>query len=579
MDREVQNMDERQWWQDAVFYQIYPRSFADSNGDGIGDIPGVIARLDYLQDLGVDAVWLSPHFPSPLVDCGYDVSDYTGVAPEYGTMEDFDRLLQGLHQRGMRLILDLVLNHTSDQHPWFLESRSSRNNPKRHWYVWRDGKADGPPNNWDSYFGGSAWELDEATGQYYYHFFFKQQPDLNWRNPEVRQAMYAAMRFWLDKGVDGFRLDAIGTIFEDPELSGTRAPVSQAEWYQLSRGENRGADEAWLAKLSLEMYRKQHDLPEIHALMRELRAVIDAYPGRVLVGETDDLAYHGNGQDELHMVFNFPLMKSRRLTPTRIRANQQARLARLPRGAWPCNTLGNHDVSRMMTHFGDGIHDNALARLNLALLMTLKGTPFLYNGEEIGMTDLILDDLDQFRDRIGNWAYQMEVELMHTQPAAAVAYAARASRDKNRTPFQWADLSNGGFSPAGVATWLPVNPTYREGVNLAEQAEDAGSLFHFYREMIRIRKVTPALVRGEYTPLKTQERDYLAFLRTSLPDRQSCLVVLNYADREHHVHLDIGFERARLVFSSRVREKAEDGLSHLVVMPFEVYIGELIAGP
>jgi alpha-glucosidase len=568
----------RPWWQDAVFYQIYPRSFADSDGDGIGDIPGILSRLDYLQDLGVDAIWLSPHYPSPLFDCGYDVADYTGVAPEYGDLEDFKRLLAEMHARGMRLILDLVLNHTSDQHAWFKESRSSRDNPKRDWYIWRDGKGENPPNNWIAYMGGSAWEYDLRTEQYYYHCFFKQQPDLNWRNPEVRQAMYAAMRFWLDLGVDGFRLDAIGTIFEDPQLSEGRVNLTQAEWYRISRLPATDADWARQAKMVQEIFQYQIDLPEIHGLMRELRSVANEYPSAVLVGETDLLSYYGQSDDELNLVFNFPLMHTHRLTPARIRANQQVRLAEMPSGGWPCNTLGNHDTSRLMTSFGDGIHDQALARLCLALMLTLKGTPFLYYGEEIGMTDLLLDDLGHFRDQLGLWAYRMETEQLQTDPAAVVIYAARAGRDKCRTPFQWSNQANAGFSPADAVPWLPVNPNYREGVNAADQAGDPASLLNFYRDLIRIRKHTPALAHGEYTPLNAHAPGYLAFLRSSLEDHQTCLVVLNWSDRAHEIHFDLGLKRARMVYSSRVRNQSYDDLSHLAVMPFEIYIAELSAG-
>ncbi len=344
-------MTELKWWQTAVFYQIYPRSFADGNGDGIGDFAGIIDKLDYLQDLGIDAIWLSPHFPSPQADCGYDISDYTDVAPEYGTLADFRRFLDGAHRRGIRVILDLVLNHTSDRHRWFLESRSSLDNPKRDWYIWRDGRNGGPPNNWESAFGGSAWQYDEGTGQYYYHFFLPEQPDLNWRNPEVKQAMWDAARFWLDMGVDGFRLDAISTIYERPDLPDHQGPRTLIE-LQSARDVAAGpleADEQVIADWDM-LFEHQVDQPGLHELMRELRSVLDEYEGhRVLVGESEDIRYHGSGGDELDLVFNFPLMKPLRLTPASVRANQQERLAALAQQcehAWPCNTLGNHDSPR-----------------------------------------------------------------------------------------------------------------------------------------------------------------------------------------------------------------------------------------
>src|SRR5919206_4185071 len=332
-------MHSLKWWQQAVFYQIYPRSFADGNGDGIGDFPGMIAKLDYLRDLGIDAIWLSPHYPSPFLDCGYDVSDYTNVGPEYGTLEEFTAFLREAHARGIRVVLDLVLNHTSDRHPWFVESRSSRDNPKRGWYIWRDGADDAPPNNWASIFGGSAWELDLPTGQYYYHVFLKQQPDLNWRNPEVKRAMWDAVRFWLDLGVDGFRLDAIATIFEHPGLPNHMLPRSPDEILDANMLDKQDYDQ---------LLRFQLHQPGLHDLMRELRAIVDEYPGdRVLIGEDEDVAFHSAGDDELHLVFNFPLMRVRRLTPAHVRANQAARLSELPPGAWPCNTLGNHDAPRV----------------------------------------------------------------------------------------------------------------------------------------------------------------------------------------------------------------------------------------
>ena len=595
MDKTV-SVQELKWWQKAVFYQIYPRSFADGNGDGIGDFYGMTDRLDYLQDLGIDALWLSPHYPSPIYDCGYDVANYTGVAPEYGRLDDFKRFLDGAHQRDVRVILDLVLNHTSDQHPWFIESRSSRDNPKRDWYVWRDGVArsgdrsqhGGPPNNWYSGFGGPAWEYGPITGQYYYHYFFKQQPDLNWRNPEVKRAMWDAVRFWLDLGVDGFRLDAVNTIFEDPALPDHTAGVSLLELYQqalqaasIEEGEER------LSKQAEAMFQHQREQPGVHELMQELRTVIDEYPDRMLVGETGAIAYYGDGRNELHLIFNFPLMKTERITPAWVRANQQERLAALPPGAWPCNTLGNHDVSRVYSHYGDEQNDESLARLHLALMLTLRGTPFLYNGEEIGMTDLKLEDINQFRDNLGVWVYHTAVNELGVPPAYALAYANRFSRDKCRTPMQWANASNGGFSPAGVQTWLPVNPNHAQGVNVADQLDDPDSLLSFYRRMLRVRKQNPALVAGDYTVLHEEAEGYLAFLRSPPPlsspplggteggDGQTCLVVLNMSDQAHTLRFDLGAHAAHLVFSSQARDSEIDDLSQLTIAPFEVYIGEI----
>lgn len=575
-------MPDLKWWQKAVFYQIYPRSFADRNGDGIGDFQGMIDRLDYLKDLGVDAVWLSPHYPTPMFDCGYDIAGYTEVAPEYGRLDDFKRFLDGLHRRDMRLIIDLVLNHTSDQHPWFQESHSSRDNPKRDWYVWRDGKQDSPPNNWYSVFGGPAWEHDPLTGQYYYHFFFKQQPDLNWNNPAVKQAMFDAVRFWLDMGVDGFRLDAIGTIFEDPEMPDHTASFSQAELYKINRNSGYPEEELRQDQEFELMFANQVDQPGVHLLMQELRQVVDAYEERVLVGETDEITYYGDGSNELHMVFNFPLMSTPRMTPAWIRANQQQRLSTLPPAAWPCNTLGNHDSPRVYSRYGDGLNDEAIARLSLALMLALRGTPFLYNGEEIGMTDLLLTDLSQFRDLLGVWAYEMETEILGVTPEEAEIHAATYGRDKCRTPLQWRNAPNGGFSPPGIETWLPVNPNYAQGVNVEDQEADPVSLLTFYKRMLSLRKNSPALIAGEYFPLNEDAPDYLSFLRHST--EQDCLVVLNYSASSHTLRFDAlealveGLERpaARLLFSSHDRAGKSEELTRLEIAPYEIYIAELV---
>ncbi len=515
-----------QWWQKAVFYQIYPRSFADGNGDGIGDFKGMIEKLDYLQELGVDAVWLSPHFPSPYVDCGYDVSDYENVAPEYGDLKEFKVFLDGLHARGMRLILDLVLNHTSDQHPWFLESKSSQDNPKRDWYVWKPGRAGAAPTNWYSTFGGSAWEYDSTSGEYYYHFFFKEQPDLNWNNPAVKEAMFNSVRFWLDMGVDGFRLDAVGTIFEDERYLDHAAKFSQNDLMQKEFTVKDAEARKGFAQEWKEMFRYQHDMPEVHQIMRELRQVVDKYDGRVLVGETDDIAFYGNGRDELHLNFNFPLMRVERLTAGHVIANQKDRLSKLPVGAWPCNTLGNHDCARMFNQFGDGAHDDATARLNLVLLLTLKGTPFLYYGEEIGMSDYLLQDVSLFRDTLALPAYALARDLLHMSEAEAVALAAQKGRDKCRTPMQWNEQANAGFSPQRVTPWLPVNPNYAAGVNVDAERAQQGSLFNFYKEALAFRKAHAVFQSGEFALEEPMPEGVVSYRRFDASE--NCRVLLNF---------------------------------------------------
>jgi alpha-glucosidase len=569
-------MTKLKWWQTAVFYQIYPRSFADGNGDGIGDFKGITEKLDYLADLGIDAIWLSPHFPSPNWDCGYDISDYSNVAPEYGTLDDFKTFLAESHKRNIRVILDLVLNHTSDEHPWFLESKSSLDNPKADWYVW----ADTPPNNWQSCFDGDAWTYVPERGQYYYHYYMKQQPDLNWDNPEVKKAMWYSARFWLDMGVDGFRLDAIGNIYEDPNLTPHNVPMNLAELRHFADIAKTPEEITLKEKYWYEMFRYQRYDPPLHKLMKELRAVLDEYDGdRMLVGEDDDLDFLGNGDDELHLVFNFPLANTNRITPQHIRHNQKERIARLnklPKGGWACNTLGNHDRPRLHSWFGDRVHDAELARLNAALVLTLRGTPFMYHGEEIGMTDLIITDPHKLRDTMATWYYDRMVNDLGVDQAEAARRAGEASRDKNRTPMQWSNNPNGGFSPAGVETWLPVNPNYKDGINVKDQEHVPGSLLNYYKHLLRVRRYTPALVRGDYIPLHVTAKEYFSFLRKS--SEQTVLVILNFSEK----HLTLDFSRTeeikgcnlRILFSSAERLLISKSPRGLVINPFEVFIAE-----
>ncbi len=566
------------WWQTAVFYQIYPRSFADGNGDGIGDFKGIIEKLDYLSDLGVDALWLSPHFPSPNWDCGYDISDYCNVAPEYGTLEDFKLFLAESHKRNIRVILDLVLNHTSDEHAWFVESKSSRTNPKADWYVW----VDTPPNNWQSCFDGEAWTYAPERDQYYYHYFMKQQPDLNWHNPEVKNAMWDAVRFWLDLGVDGYRLDAIGTIYEDPNLTPHKVPMNLAELRRFSDLAKTAEETKLKDKYWHDMFKNQWGQDGLHELMKELRSVLDEYEGdRMLVGEDDNIDYMGNGDDELQLVFNFPLMRTDRITPTHIRKNQKERLGRLEkltRGPkWGCNTLGNHDCSRIHTRYSDKINDAEMARLNAALVLTLKGTPFLYNGEEIGMTDYMLTEISQVKDTMGTWYYQASVSNLGVSPEEAMIRTAAMTRDKNRTPMQWSNLPNAGFSPIDVSTWLPVNPNYKEGINVKEQERSPYSLLNYYKHLLQVRKNTPALLQGDFTPIQTTAKDYFAFLRTF--EEQKVLVILNYSNN----HLDLNLSKikelkshtVRSLFSSADHGHKDLNLKSLIVNPFEVLIAEI----
>ncbi len=471
----------------------------------------------------------------------------------------------------------MVLNHTSDEHPWFLESKSSRDNPKANWYLWEDT----PPNNWQSCFDGDAWTYVPERDQYYYHYFMKQQPDLNWHNPDVKQAMWEAVRFWLDLGVDGYRLDALGTIFEDPNRTPHTVPMNLAELRRATELAQTPAEKKKIESYWYEMFKYQWNGPGLHDLMKELRSILDEYDGdRMLIGEDDNIDYMGNGDDELHLVFNFPLMRTERITPSQIRSNQKERLTQLealPVKGWACNTLGNHDSSRVYTRFGNRRHDADLARLHAALVLTLKGTPFLYNGEEIGMTDLIITDHTKLRDTMATWYYDRLVNELKVDPKEAAQRAGEMSRDKNRTPMQWSNKPNGGFSPMDVVTWLPVNPNFKEGINVKDQQNIPGSLLNYYKQLLRVRKNTPALIEGEYVSLNNTAKDYFAFLRKS--NEQIVLVILNFSQEP----LKLDFSRTQeikgkdlqILFSSAERSLTAKPPRGLAINPFEVFIAEV----
>jgi alpha-glucosidase len=564
------------WWPRAIFYQVYPRSFADGNGDGIGDLPGLTANLDYLQDLGVDALWLSPHYPSPQVDVGYDIADYCLVNPEYGTLDDFRCFLNEAHCRGLKVVTDLVLNHTSDQHPWFQESRSSKTHPRRNWYIWRPGRGDGPPNNWLSAFGGSAWTLDPLSGEYYYHLFLKEQPDLNWRSPAVKEAMWEAARFWLDLGVDGFRLDAIDTLYEHPNLPDHPVERSQSDLrhYLLSASSEQRKQHGDQERI----FQYQVNQPGAVGLMRELRSLVEQYPGRVLVGESDRLEFLGDGRDCLHMVFNFPLLNMGQLYPEKVHQNLAQRLAAIPPGGWNANTLGNHDRPRTISAHTDGVHDQELARLSLAMLLTLPGTPFLYYGEEIGMTDYLLQDSSQIRDRASLWVYTAALE-QGISPDEALRMALDRGRDRCRTPMQWANIPNAGFSPSNVLTWLPVNPDYQRGINVQDQLDDPTSLLSCYRCLLHLRRDSPALQAGSYQTLALPEhklnQDILAYTR-HLPGQPTHLVLLNFSSNTQYLDLSSLFRTALCTFSTHHQPGTPYPLANLSLAPFEAFFATLL---
>ncbi|MEA3310077.1 MAG: alpha-amylase family glycosyl hydrolase [Chloroflexota bacterium] len=485
------------WWQRGVVYQIYPRSFDDTTGNGVGDLAGIIAQLDYLAGLGVDAIWISPFYPSPMADFGYDVADYCDVAPLFGDLATFDRLVAEAHARELKIIIDWVPNHSSDQHRWFVESRSSRDNPKRDWYIWRDPAPDGgPPNNWGSFFGGSAWTFDERTGQYYLHQFVPGQPELNWRNPAVREAMYDTLRFWLERGVDGFRMDVIGLLMKDAELRDN--PINPDAPTDLPPNDLFGR--------LLPVHNMF--LPENHARMREIRQVFDEYNERCAIGELwgpldEWVKYYGEEGDELHLPFNFRLMDGMSWDAQQMRASVDTLEAVLPDFAWPNYVLGNHDRARLATRFGG----EAQARLAALLLLTLRGTPTLYYGDELGMPNV-------------------DIPPEKVQDPQGINLGIKRTRDVCRTPMQWDASANAGFSPAGVETWLPLTDDYATR-NVAVQSQDPTSILHLYRRLLAYRRATPALYGGSYTPLDVATQDCYVYLRAEGEEKR--LIALNFS--------------------------------------------------
>jgi alpha-glucosidase len=506
------------WWQRAIIYQIYPRSFADSNGDGIGDLPGIIQKLEYLRWLGVDAIWISPIYPSPMADFGYDVSDYTGIHPMFGTLQDFDLLLSSAHQVNLKVILDLVPNHTSELHPWFLESRSSRQNPKRDWYIWKDPAPDGgPPNNWLSTFGGSAWEWDGTTEQYFYHAYLAQQPDLNWRNPDVQAAIHQSMRFWLDRGVDGFRVDVIWHLVKDDQF---RSNPPNPDYRP---GE-------WPYRQLLATYTT--DRPEVHDIIVGMRAVVDEYDDRLLIGEVylpvDRLVtYYGTGAGGVHLPFNFQLIEIAWHART-IAAAIESYEAALPSHGWPNWVLGNHDKSRIATRVGHG-----QARVAAMLLLTLRGTPTLYYGDEIGMADVPIPP-DLVRDP---WEKNV--------PGLGLG------RDPQRTPMQWDDSAQAGFTTG--TPWLPLAPQALT-VNVAAQRAAPCSMLNLYRRLIQLRRTELALTLGAYKAGPTTD-DLMVYSRELATSR--LLVAMNFSHRPQTVSLLADQTRGRILLSTNLDREGE----------------------
>jgi alpha-glucosidase len=513
------------WWQRGSIYQIYPRSFMDSNGDGIGDLRGIIDKLDYVQWLGVDAIWISPIYPSPMADFGYDVADYTGINALFGTLDDFDALIAAAHRRGLKVILDFVPNHTSEEHPWFVESRAARDTPRRDWYIWRDPAPDGgPPNNWCSVFGGSGWEYDAATKQYYYHAFLKQQPDLNWRNPAVQAAMLDVLRFWLERGVDGFRVDVLWHIFKDDQFRDNPLNPNHRPGESLY--------EALLPDYTT-------DLPEVHEIVRAMRGVLDAYRERVLIGEIylpveRLVTYYGTDGSGVHLPFNFQLILlpwNARLIDVAIATYEE----HMPAAGWPNWVLGNHDKSRIASRVGP-----AQARVAAMLLLTLRGTPTIYYGDEIGMHDVpIPPELIQ-----DPWE--------RNEPGLGLG------RDPERTPMQWDAGANAGFS-AGTP-WLPLADDAAQN-NVARERDDPTSMLTLCWRLLALRRAEPALAVGDYQAVSASG-DLLAYVRSHAGRR--LLIVLNLGAHPQALEHS-GLGAGRVLLATQL-DRAGEALGERVVL-------------
>ena len=519
-----------EWWKTAVVYQIYPRSFQDTTGNGIGDLNGITQRLAYLSDtLGVDAIWISPFYPSPMADFGYDVADYCDVDPLFGTLADFDKLLATAHRHGLKIIIDWVPNHSSDQHPWFLESRSSLTNPKRDWYVWRDAKPDGSlPNNWQAVFGGPAWEFDTATGRYYLHSFLPEQPDLNWRNPEVVAAMHDTLRYWLDRGVDGFRIDVAHFIMKDPDLADNppaTPPTGDADFKAM------GGYDRWD-----HVNDKGH--PDVHEAFKGIRRVLDEYDGdRFSIGEIhifdwDEWAgYYGDG-DELHMPFNFSLVWSD-WDAAAIRSRVEGLEAAIPPHGWPNYVLGNHDEQRLATRYGP-----SEARAAAVLLLTLRGQPTIYYGDEVGLPET---EIPPGREQ-DPWGIRVP----------------GMSRDGCRTPMPWTATPGRGFSDPATEPWLPFGGGATMH-NIEKQLAGPTSILNLYRRLLRLRRNRPSLFNGTIEFIDEVSEGVLGFVRTDGSERTT--VLINFTD--DHRSVSVPEESTLLISSDCIRTHIGPGMAAL----------------
>lgn len=539
------------WWKHAIIYEIYPRSFQDSNGDGMGDLNGITRRLDYLKDLGVDAIWITPFYPSPQIDYGYDISDYTAIDPDYGTMADFDRLIAEAKKRDIKVLLDFVMNHTSDQHAWFKESRSSKDNPKRDWYIWRDGKgadpATGkpgvPPNNWLSWFGGSAWTLDPKTNQYYYHYFYVEQPDLNWRNPQVKKAMFDVVRFWLKKGASGFRVDAVSRLYEDPAMRDE----------PLLPGKNAYGDPN-IKRIYTD------DLPEIHDALKELRAVVDEFPGDpVLVTEAaepnvEELSrMYGKNLDEVQLPMDFQIADVNELSAPKFRKLLDE-IENNPAGGWPEYFFGNHDQDRSWDRYGDGKHNDQIAKLMAALLLMPRATPQMYYGEEIGMRTTPPARVEDVHDPIGKKGWPKE-----------------KGRDGERTPMQWDTSNNAGFTTA-AKSWLWI-PDSAKSVNVEVEKRNPNSLLNWYKQLIALRRSNVAIRNGSYVTVNGDDPNVLSFLRQN--GNETVLVALNMSGQPRTLNYKLKQKSAKVLLATPKAESPSVTLKETTIPAFGVMILEL----
>jgi alpha-glucosidase len=539
-----------EWWKRAVIYEVYPRSFQDSNGDGIGDLNGITERLDYLQALGIDAIWLSPVYPSPQIDFGYDISDYEAIDPQYGTLADFDKLVAEAKKRNIRIIMDMVLNHTSDKHPWFEESKSSKTNGKRDWYVWRDGKGQGvPPNNWESVFGHSAWQFDVLTNQWYYHKFYIHQPDLNWRNPAVENAMFASMRFWLDRGVAGFRLDAIPTLFEDPQLRDAKVlPGTNAFG-------DPNVDDVYT-----------DNLPEVHGVMKRMRAMVSKYPGdRVLIGETYlpnveelDKWYGGTKRDELNLPMDMQMGFTNQLNVGLLRSRIEDAESKI-HGNQPLFVFDNHDNPRSWERYGDGLHNDSIARLIATILFTTRATSMMYYGQELGMMTSVPKQKSDVKDPVGVTGWPKD-----------------KGRDGERTPMQWTGEKNAGFSTA-ASTWLPVAADYKT-VNVEAEKADPNSLLNWYMKLIEMRRKEPAIRDGSIVMLDTKNTSVLSYIRYGAAGKPSIVVALNFTGQSQTISLEPknagGGKTVHTILTNDPALSSTDSLSFSLA-PFATWVGSI----